>query len=104
MTVTVTPADRAAAHDKIAAANLAAALKVADRVIDSTDYEEASRNAAWGSRLVLLGAMSDPKLNSRTARVHARQVLRDLCHDDAYSKGARTVYRRCLDGLDGKLG
>ena len=103
MSVTATPADQAAAHDRVAAENLAKALRVADRVIGSTDYEDATRTAAWGCRMLLLGAMSDPQLSSRVARMFARRILRDLARDDSYTKGARTVYRRCLAGLDGKL-
>lgn len=104
MSVTVTPADRAAAHDKIAATNIAVALKVADKVLATKEYDDATIHAGRACRLLLLGTLTDTTMPFRTARVHARQVLRDLCHDDSHSKGARTVYRRCLDGLDGKLG
>jgi hypothetical protein len=103
MSVTVTPADRAAAHDKIAAANLGRALELATRYIDTEDQAQEVRDAAWTIRLLLLGATTDSRLGSAAARQRARVGLRDLLHADEYGRPVAAVFRRTMNALDGKV-
>lgn len=103
MSVTITPADRAAAHDKIAAGNLARALELATRYIDGEHTGPSVREAAWTVRLLLLGAATDRRLGSAAARMKVRVALRDLTHSDDNGRPVKAVYRRCLNALDGKV-